>query len=236
MAFGAHPDDCELVIGGTLAALKDAGHKVGVCDLTRGEAGTYGSVETRAQELKRATEILGLDARETLDVPDGKVLNTEENRMKVVKVIRQYRPRLILAFVGNTRHPDHGCSGALVKDASFIAGLKKIETGQDAYRPARILTFPELKFDIPDIVVDVTKYWDIKMAAIRAYGSQIIQEGEDDRDTETLVRSHAFLDIIEARSSYAGGMINAKYGEPFFVDRPVAIDDLVEVFGKKPVR
>ncbi len=233
MAFGTHPDDCEIAIGGTLAALKAAGYKVGVCDLTRGEAGTYGDAEIRARELKRASEILGLDARETLNIPDGKVLNSEEHRLKVLKVIRKYRPKLILSSVEKTRHPDHGRGGLLVKDAAFLSGLKKIETGEEAYRPLRIVTFPELKFDVPDIVVDVTEFWDKKMAAIRAYESQIIQEGEDDTDTDTLVRSHAFIDMIEARSAYAGSLIMVKYGEPFFVERPVAIDDLVEVFGKR---
>ena len=116
MAFGAHPDDCELSMGGTLAVLKKLKHSVGVCDLSAGESGTYGSEEDRKGELAEATRILGLDARETLDLPDGNIRNTEENRLKVIEIIRRHRPRVVFGFVGETRHPDHHHAGELVRE------------------------------------------------------------------------------------------------------------------------
>ena len=126
MAFGAHPDDCEISMGGTLAAMKARGYRVGVCDLTRGEMGTYGTAQTRSAESAKATGILQLDERVTLDIPDSNVQNNEENRLKVVEVIRRHTPAVVFTFLENTRHPDHSHCSALVKEATFIAGLEKL--------------------------------------------------------------------------------------------------------------
>ena len=233
MAFGAHPDDCEISVGGTLAAMKKKGYKVGICDLTRGEAATYGSVAIREAELRQATEILGLDARVTLDLPDGDLRDTEENRLKVVDVIRARRPEIVLTFVETTRHPDHAHCGELVKNAAFVAGLEKIKTNHQPFMPSQIIRFPEFTWKEPDFVVDITDFWHIKEKAVRAYASQIIGEGEDDRGTKTFVRSHAFWEMIEARSRYAGGLIGVKYAEPFFANGPVPIDDIIKTFTRK---
>ena len=126
LAVGAHPDDCEISLGGTLCVLKQQGYKIGICDLCSGEAGTYGSAEIRKIELQKATEILSLDVRVTLDMPDEGIRNTEENRLKLIDVIREHKPQILFGFVNQlVRHPDHYYAGRLVKECLFLAGLEK---------------------------------------------------------------------------------------------------------------
>jgi bacillithiol biosynthesis deacetylase BshB1 len=234
MAFGAHPDDCEISMGGTLAAMKAMGYRVGVCDLTRGEMGTYGTAQTRSAESARATSILDMDARVTLDIPDGNVQNTEENRLKLVDVIRRHTPTIVFTFIENTRHPDHSHCGALVKEAAFIAGLEKLDTGLPAFMPSRIIRFPEFTSREPDFVVDVSDFWETKIAAIRAYSTQVTADNEDDTNTKTFVRSQAFWDMVDARSRFTGSLVGVKHAEPFFVDGSIIIEDVVDVFAGTP--
>lgn len=222
LAIGAHPDDAEIFMGGTIVRLKSEGYKVGVCDLTRGEAGTYGSAEMRSMELQKACAVLGLDIRVTLDIPDGNVRNTEENRLKVIEVIRQYRPRIVFTFVDIlTRHPDHYYTGLLVKESMFLAGLEKIKTNQPPYRPEALVQFPELipRRD-PDVVVDITDFWEKKLESIKAYSSQVMVEYEKNPRPKTFLRSQEFWEVLEARSRLAGALIGTKYGEPFYLQGP----------------
>ena len=232
LAIGAHPDDCEISMAGTIVVLKRLGYTVGVCDLTAGEAGTYGSAEIRKQELQNATDILQLDARITLDLPDGNVRNTEENRLKVIEVIRQQRPRIVFAFYPQMpRHPDHYYAGEIVKECVFLAGLEKLKTDSAPFRPKNLIYFKELLIrDQPDFIVDVTDVWEQKVAAIRAYKSQVTQADEDDSETKTFIRSNAFWDVMEARSLTAGAMIGVRYGEPFYCDHPAKIQDVPAAF------
>jgi N-acetylglucosamine malate deacetylase 1 len=232
LAIGAHPDDCEIAMAGTILSLKQQGYKVGVCDLCQGEAGTYGTAETRKAELNKASELLGLDARITLDLPDGNIRNTEENRLKLIDVIRQYRPTIVFGFYSELeRHPDHYHAGMIVKECVFLAGLEKIVTGHAAYRPSQLIYFKLLIFnDRPDFVVDVTAFWGQKIEAIRAYSSQVTAEGEDDRGTKTFIRSNAFWNVLEARCTQAGGLIGVRYGEPFYCDAPARIQDIPAAF------
>ena len=232
LAIGAHPDDCEISMAGTIIVLKRQGYTFGVCDLTSGEAGTYGSAEIRKQELQNATEILQLDARVTLDLPDGNIRNTEENRLKVIEVIRQLRPRIVFAFYPQMpRHPDHYYAGLVVKECVFLAGLEKLKTDSAPFRPKNLIYFKELLIrDQPDFIVDVTDVWEQKVAAIRAYKSQVTQEDEDDSGTKTFIRSNAFWDVMEARSRTAGAMIGVRYGEPFYCDHPAKIQDVPAAF------
>jgi bacillithiol biosynthesis deacetylase BshB1 len=227
LAFGAHPDDCELTMGGTLALLKKNGYKTGVCDLSRGESGTYGSEAIRVEEKEKAGSILSLDARITLDIPDGRIWNTEGNRVKIIEVIRRFRPQIVFSFVADTRHPDHRHTGELVLECIFLAGLEKIATESAPFRPAAFIRFPELfPWHKPDFVVDISDVWEIKMAAIKAYASQFGDGSETPQEPPlTFLKSNEFLELIEAKCRLAGGMIGAKYGEPFYTHRPLRVTD-----------
>lgn len=233
LVIAAHPDDAEIFAGGTLLALKKLGRKVGVLDLTRGEAGTYGTPEIRKKELESASRILGLDARETLDFPDGGIENTIGNRLRVIEVIRKLRPKILLSFRPNTRHPDHHHTGEIARDVLFLSGLEKIKTEHPAFRPASLVQFPEFhSLEKPDLIVDVSEVWEKKLEAIRAYGSQVIQPGESDAGTKTFIRSEDFWRVLEAKAVLAGNFIGAKYGEAFHSRTPIRVGDLAEAFGK----
>ena len=226
MAFGAHPDDCELSMGGTLAVLKSLSYKVGICDLSVGELGTYGSDQERKKELKKAAEILSLDIRVTLDLPDGKITNDEESRMKVVEVIRRYSPRMVFSFVSETRHPDHHQAGELVKECMFLAGLEKIKTSFPAHRPAVLFRFPELiPWKKPDFIVDISSFWDKKMAVLKCYQSQFNIGHVETEPPKTLLKSKELWELLEAKARLVGSMIGVKYGEPFYSERPLRVID-----------
>lgn len=235
LAVGAHPDDCEITMGGTICVLKQLGYKVGICDLCSGEAGTYGSAEIRKAELTRASEILQLDARITLDMPDGNIRNTEENRLKLIEVIRAHRPEILFSFFNElTRHPDHYFAGQLAKECQFLAGLEKIKTKSPAHRPSMLIAFKGLRaYDKPDFIVDVTEVWEQKMEAIRAYKSQVTAEDENDETSKTFIRSHAFWNILEARARVSGAMIGVKFGEAFYCDYPAKLADIPAAFTRK---
>ncbi|PZR31355.1 MAG: bacillithiol biosynthesis deacetylase BshB1 [Azospira oryzae] len=175
LVLAAHPDDTELGCGGTVASHVAKGYKAGIVDLTRGELGTRGTVQTRDQEATDSARILGASARENLNLPDGFFQNTRDNQLAVVKAIRKYQPEIILANAVYDRHPDHGKGADLAYDASFLAGLVKIETHdehgkpQAAWRPKVVYHYIQSQFIQPDFIVDVSDYWDTKMAAIRAF-------------------------------------------------------------------
>ena len=235
LAIGAHPDDCEIMMGGTLAVLKKQSYNVGICDLCTGEAGTYGSAKIRQQELAEASKILHLDVRETLDMPDGHIRNTEENRMKLIEVIRKHRPEIVFSFFNSMpRHPDHYYSGLLTKECVFLAGLEKIQTAFPPHRPSNLIHFKELIIkDKPDFIVDISEVWEQKVAAVRAYQSQVIAENGDDSNSKTFIKSNAFWEVLEARSRMAGAMIGVKYGEPFYCETPPKITDALTAFKRE---
>lgn len=234
LAIGAHPDDCEMSIGGTLLKMKAMGYRTAICDLTRGETGTYGTVSSREKELREASAMLGLDARITLDLPDGNVRNTEENRLKVIEVIRKLRPELVFSFADlPIRHPDHYQCGRLVQECCYLAGLEKIKTQSAAYRPAGFIGFPELIFEKPSFVIDITDYWEKRTQVIRCYDTQVIAPGADDSQSKTLIRSNRFWEMQEARAGVAGAMIHVRYGEPFLSDYPPQVNDPLIAFKNK---
>ena len=176
LAFGAHPDDVELSCSATLMKHKDLGYKIGVIDLTRGEMGTRGSVEQRNQEAINAAAIMQLDARENLDLPDGFIENNKEQQLSIIKIIRKYQPEIIITNAYSDRHPDHGNAQKLVEEASFKAGLRKIETSidgktQEAWRPKLNYQYIQYRMQQPDLVIDTTEYMDRKITAIKAYAS-----------------------------------------------------------------
>ncbi len=232
LAFAAHADDAELSCGGTLAKLAELGHRTGIVVLTRGEAATRGSAAIRAREFAAAAKILGLAAREMLDIPDGRVEVTWENKIKIIRVLRAHRPRIVLAPYWVDRHPDHEQTSRLVREAAYLAGLKKIETGAPPFRPYKIIYY-QTRFDFrPSFIVDVSGTHDRKMKAVRAYGSQFHHPGRRaSGNEETLVGRPEFLEMIEARDRHNGARIGVRYGEPFLVREALQVADPVEFFG-----
>jgi len=232
LAFGAHADDAELGCGGTLIKLAAAGHRTGVIALTRGEMASRGSVEIRAREFEDSAALLGLAAHEMLDIPDARVEASWENKLKLIQRIRAHRPRIIFAPYWVDRHPDHEKTSQLVREAFFLAALKKIETGQPPVRPHKLIFYPT-RFDFtPSFIVDVSAHHPQKIRAILAYRSQF---GADDREDpeapETLISRPAFLDRIESRARQYGAQIGVLQGEPFLVREAIRVDDPVEFFG-----
>ena len=234
LAFGAHADDAELSCGGTLIKLAGMGYKTGVVVLTRGETGTRGSAEIRAREFAKAAEVMGLAAYKMLDLPDGRVEVTWENKLKIIAEIRTHRPRIVFAPYWVDRHPDHESASQLVRASAYLAGLKKIETAQEAFRPVKVV-FCQSRFEFaPSFVVDITDVHAQKMNAIRAYTSQFHRPDQPEvtpASGETLIGRPEFLDLIEARDRRYGAQIGAKYGEPFLVREALKVDDPVAFFG-----
>ena len=182
LVLPVHPDDAELGCAGTILKHVALGKKVGIADLTRGELGTRGSAEIREKEAAAAGEILGLTVRENLGIPDGLFQNTPLYQLKIVEVIRKYQPDIIITNAYHDRHPDHGRANELVETAAFLAGLRRIETThndklQEAWRPNMVLHFIQDRYIEPDILIDVTEFWDKKIESVMAYGSQFYNPG-----------------------------------------------------------
>lgn len=232
LAFGAHADDVELTCAGTIIKLGALGHKTGVITLTRGELGTRGTTEIRQQEFADSGKIMGLSVQKMLDLPDGNVSVNWENKLKVIREIREYKPRIVFVPYWEVRHPDHGNASHLVREAAFLAGLKKIDTGQEAHRPYKVIYY-ECRFEFqPSFIVDISDYHDRKVKAIQAYKSQF-HNPEKDRYGEdgTNISTPEFLESIITRAKQYGSYIGVKYAEPFLVREPMRLDDPVTFFG-----
>ena len=232
IAFGAHPDDVELGCGGTITKLGAMGYRTGVVALTRGEMGTRGSAEIRASEFAAAARVMGVSVHKALDMPDGRVELTWENKVKVIREIRAYQPRIVLAPYWVARHPDHEVASRIVREASYLAGLKKLDTGQEAHRPFRVL-FYQSRFEFsPSFVVDISGSHEKKLQAIRSYGSQFNGPAKADHGTdETLISRPDFIKRIETRDRHYGTYVGVEFGEPFLVREALRIDDPVDFFG-----
>jgi bacillithiol biosynthesis deacetylase BshB1 len=235
LAFGAHADDAELACGGTLARLAALGRKTGVIVLTRGEKGTRGNAGIRAREFAASARVLGLAVHHLLDVPDARVEVTWANKLKIIKELRALRPGIVFAPYWVDRHPDHEQTSHLVRQASYLAGLVKVKTGQPPFRPRRVIYYPG-RFEFgPSFIVDISGSHASKMSAIRAYKSQFAVRGKADSEGDgTLIGRPDFLESIEARDRHYGGLIGARYGEPFFVREAIRLEDPVEFFGPEP--
>ena len=232
LAIGAHPDDVELGCGATLAKEIARGKKVGILDLTRGELGTRGTAEIRDQEAKAAAEVLGVKMRHNLEFSDGFFVNNVSHQLEVIKIIRKYRPDLVLCNAVEDRHIDHGKGAQLVEDACFLSGLRRIETicgghKQHAWRPLNVFHYIQWRNLEPDVVVDVTGFMDQKMASVKAYASQIFNPNS--KEPETPISSTNFLDSIDYRARDLGRLIGTEYGEGFTVSRYVAVDSLFDL-------
>ena len=229
LAFGAHPDDVELGCGGTLAKEIELGKKVGIIDLTRGELGTRGSAQLRDKEASNAKEILGVRVRENLGFADGFFLNDKTHQLEIIKMLRKYQPEIVLCNAIDDRHIDHPKGSKLVSDASFLSGLLKIETEvngvvQDKWRPKQVYHYIQWKTIDPDFVVDVTGYMDVKVAAVKAYGSQFYDPKSN--EIETPITSKNFIDSIVYRAQDLGRLIGVDAAEGFTVERYVGVDSL----------
>lgn len=226
LAFGAHPDDVEIFMGGSLLFFKSVGLSIGICDLTQGEAGTYGDRELRKREKNIASKMLDLNLRETLDIPDGQVRLNDTNLNKIINVLRAHCPKVVFTMPPGDRHPDHYNTHYLVKEACFLSGLKKWKNPLPAHRPGGLAYYPELTIDKkPDFVVDISAFINQKIAAIKAYGSQVVQETEKDQPPLTLIRSNLFWKQLNARTVQAGSYIGVEYGEPFYSFQSIQVTD-----------
>ena len=225
LAIAAHRDDVELTCGGTLIKAAARGQRTAIVDLTRGEMGTRGSAQLRAQEASQAAEILGVAARENAGLPDARIENTPETRRQIASLIRKFRPRVVIAPAPRGRHPDHRVAAELIRDACFLAGLAKIDPATAPHRPTKVihcLTYRQ-DFEKPTFVVDISAEFERKMQAVRCYASQFdgaTQAGEVYPTGEPL------YDVIRHHASHYGSLIRTQYGEPFFTYETMRVDDI----------
>jgi len=237
LAFGAHPDDIELTCAGTIIKLGDMGYKTGVIALTHGELGTRGDADIRSEEFAASGGIMGLAVQEMLNIPDGNVAVTPENKLKVIRAIRKYRPKIVFAPYWEVRHPDHGHTSHLVREAAFFAGLTKIDTGQEAYRPNKVIYYAGRFEFAPSFVLDISDCHDRKIEAIQAYKSQFHNPDKGMYgDQDTNISTPEFLEAIITRAKQYGSYIGVAYGEPFLVREVMRLDDPVAFFGPEYLR
>jgi len=220
--IGAHPDDIEITSSGTLVKMIKSGLKAGILDLTLGELSTRGDVRTRKLETEAASKILGIKVRENLGLSDGEILNNRINRLKIIRIIRKYRPKIVFAPFSRDRHPDHINSSILIKESVFYSGLNKIVTeGYNAFRPDKIFYFRHA-YDLPiSFIVDISDTYKIKMRAIKVYKSQFYNPKS--KQPGTYISSKLFLKDVESRARFYGFKIGVEFGEPFYCDEPFNI-------------
>lgn len=225
LAFGAHPDDIELGAGGTLIAHKKMGYSFGIIDLTLGELGTRGTTQIRLKEAATASKIMGSTVRENLTFKDGFFQNDAKHQLAVIKMIRKYRPDVVICNSLEDRHPDHGRAGALLEESCFYAGLEKIKTGTlQPWRPKQILHYIQYQDLKPTILIDISEAMELKMKAIRAHSSQFYDPKS--KEPSTLISQPEFLENLKNRASYYGQYIGARYAEGFITKKMIGLKDL----------
>ncbi len=231
LVFGAHPDDAELGAGGTIAKEVSLGKKVGIVDLTRGELGTRGSAEIRDEEAAMSAEILGIAVRENLEFADGFFVNDKSHQLEVIKMLRKYRPQIVLCNAIDDRHIDHPKGSKLVSDSCFLSGLVKIDTKMDGndqwqepWRPQAVYHYIQWKNLEPDFVVDVSGHMEKKIEAITAYTSQFYDPNS--KEPETPISSVNFFDSVKYRARDLGRLVGVESAEGFTVERNLAVNSL----------
>ncbi|MFQ5584852.1 MAG: bacillithiol biosynthesis deacetylase BshB1 [Calditrichia bacterium] len=230
LAFGAHPDDVELGCAGTLLTLAQQGYAAGIIDLTEGEMASRGTVEERYKEAGESAKILKVVLRQNLKMSDAKIENNEENRNKIIEVVRRYKPTIVFAPNPDDRHPDHIHAGNLVTEGCFFAGLKKILPGIPHYRPAKIVYYMTTYEFNPTFVVDISDQFGEKIKALQSYRSQFYNP--DWPGTETFVSSQWFMEALEFRARHFGWLAGVRYGEPFRIREKLALDDIMPILSK----
>lgn len=231
LAIGVHPDDVELGCGATLAKEIAIGKKVAILDLTQGELGTRGTAAIRAQEAENAAKILKVLFRENLGLPDGFVFNNKEYQLLLIEKIRQYQPEIVLTNAIADRHTDHAKASDLTTSACFLSGLTKIETfrnhlKQNAWRPKNVFHYIQWQPIIPDFVIDVSGYLDIKILSVKAYQSQVYDPTS--KEPETPIASKNFLESVEYRAKDLGRLIGTDAGEGFTVEKYLAVNSVFD--------
>ncbi len=225
LAVFSHPDDAELSVGGTLLKLKSLGYRTGVCDLTRGEMGTRGTPEIRAHEAAEAARLMKLDARVNLEQPDGHVQPTEVARTALVRLLRTYKPKVLLTTHEDDPHPDHANTSIIVRQSARLATMGRYdeESGLSPVPMPAIMHSLFSRRIVPSFVVDVSDFVEEKMAAIRAYESQFYSAKSS--EPETRISARGFLEEIELRMRYFGTLIGVTAGEPYYVREALNVDD-----------
>ena len=227
LVFGAHPDDVELGCGGTVIKEVQRGKKVGIIDLTRGDLGTRGTIETRDFETNIATNILGASIRENMNFKDGFFKDDEAHKIALVKKIRMYRPDIIITNAISDRHPDHSRAANITVDASFLSGLEKIETSQEIWRPQAIYHYIQFNSIAPDILVDISEQMDLKIDSVKAYKTQFYNPNS--QEPETIISSKGFLDSVTYRAKDLGRQSGCEYAEGFISHQLLKVDSLLDV-------
>jgi len=223
LAIAAHRDDVEQTCGGTLLRMASRGLRTAILDLTQGEAGTRGSAEERAREAAQAADLLGARWRKALDLPDGAIENTLENRIKIVRVLRQLRPRVVILPYWQARHPDHAAAATLGYEACFLSGLSKVDTGAPPHRPFKIV-YASLYADVrPSFIVDITPFIEQRHAALMAYRSQYANQPAG---AALFVPEEEIRDRTFAEARHYGLLAGVRYGEPFVQKEVGMVDDL----------
>ena len=232
LAIGVHPDDVELGCSGTLINEIKLGKKAGIVDLTQGELGTRGTIETRYDEAANAAMLLGVHVRENLKMRDGFFKNDEEHQVKLIATIRKYQPSIIIGNILHDRHPDHGRAGQLISDSCFLSGLAKIETKDDdgnvqqKWRPSYLLHYIQDWYHEPDLLIDITNVFDQRMKAVQAYSTQFHTPASDKSGPQTYISSPDFLESVIARLRMFGKRIGVKYAEGFVSEKKIGLQSL----------
>src|SRR5687768_9075022 len=225
LAIAAHPDDIELICGGTLIRAQMLGKTTGILDLAAGELASRGTPELRAREAATAAKVMGVSVRENLGLPDGGIQNTPETRARVAVVIRRLEPQIVITHSLHGRHPDHPVVAQLVRDACFVAGLKKVEPKVPPHRPRKVLHALSFREDHqkPTFVVDITAAFEKKLEAIGCYESQF---GEAVQAGEVYPNGEPLHDLIRHHAAHYGSLIRCRYGEPFHTTETMRVDDV----------
>lgn len=230
LAIGAHPDDVELGCSGTLIKEIKRGKKAGVIDLTQGELGTRGTVESRYAEATAAASIMGLSARENLKLRDGFFQNDEASQLLLIAAIRKYRPEIVIGNILDDRHPDHGKGGRLIYDSCFLSGLKQVitkdENGreQEKWRPKYFFQYLQDRFQEPDFLIDVSDEWDQRMEAVKAYKTQFFNP-DSKEESETYISSPLFMEALVSRARLLGKRIGVQFAEGFISQKNIGINN-----------
>lgn len=232
LAIGVHPDDVELGCSGTILNEIKLGKKVGVLDLTQGELGTRGTIETRYAEASAAAIIMGIQVRDNLKMRDGFFRNDEEHQLQLIKAIRKYQPEIVIGNILDDRHPDHGRAGHLIADACFLSGLVKIETtdengnNQLRWRPKQVMHYLQDWYHEPDLLIDISDVFEQRMKAIEAYNTQFHTNNSEKGGTQTYISSPDFLEAVIGRARLLGKRIGVKYAEGFVMEKKIGIRNL----------
>jgi bacillithiol biosynthesis deacetylase BshB1 len=228
LAIAAHPDDIELICGGTLIRASQLGRATGILDLAAGEMASRGTPELRAREAANAAKIMGVSVRENLALPDGGIQNTPETRARVAVVIRRLKPKIVLTHSLFGRHPDHPIVAQLVRDACFVAGLKMVEPNHPPHRPLKVLHSLSFREDNekPTFVVDISEAFEKKLEAIASYASQF---GDAVQAGEVYPNGEPLRDLIRHHAAHYGSLIRCRYGEPFYTTETMRVEDITSL-------